>query len=320
MQTGSAEKGTLKFTHIWNCPLTHRFDSSSASTVRSGRALAEGLSACTEFVLETHSERMIENGNELCRRYGASVDGGAGESWPCCGAVISSYVLRCQPTGCEPGPSSGLWAGTLASAFSIPQTLLEKRQNLAVILAWKPVWPTPKHDATSTAHHHSVHSCFPAKILLLFFKLQATEINVCSPWLGIVKVAVQRQLWGICGKGLNTKQSDTTWHSICRKPEGSGEMGEAQAMRAMPEEEFLHSSLFFFFCSATYRVWSRQAVRGGDGFNLSGCDPVCAMSCQLRSRLGVEESRAGSSGQQGLIQPAVQICSVNPVGSIPQPH
>ena len=84
-------------------------------------------------------------------------------------------------------------------------------------------------------------------------------------------------------------------------------------MRAMPEEEPLCLSLFFFFLFSYIQSMKQTSSERGRWLQL-----VCVRSdLPAQKHARVEESRAGSSGQQGLIQPAVQILSVNPVGSIP---
>ena len=93
--------------------------------------------------------------------------------------------------------------------------------------------------------------------------------------------------------------------------DGGGSSNEGNARGGAPVLE-----PFLFFLFSYIQSMKQTGSERGRRLQL-----VCVrndLPAQKQAR--VEESRAGSSGQQGLIQPAVQICSVNPVGSIPQPY
>lgn len=124
----------------------------------SGRAQAEDFRAYTMFVLEHIQKgklRMEMNfGEDIWPQL-------MEEPWRVDRAVTPRFHLMSldvSPQAVSLDRAVGSVLGTPASAFSMLQTLLEKRHDLAVIPAWKPVWPTPKHGATSTAHHHGIDS------------------------------------------------------------------------------------------------------------------------------------------------------------------
>lgn len=94
-------------------------------------------------------------------------------------------------------------------------------------------------------------------------------------------------------------------------------MGEAQAMRAMPEEESLHLSPFFFSCYM--QSMKQRGSERGRWLQLVQLLPRVCNDLAAEDELRVGESRVGS-GQQGVMKPAVQRCSVNLSGSMPQAH